>query len=106
VWCGVRETRQPKPPLTAPMLTIAFAPRYELSGWFSQSGIHSSTALVTSCMRRIEFWSLLPSLKAVWTKLPWTRMRSQSAPKWPSTTLPSVGSPSRHMSATPPWLTR
>jgi hypothetical protein len=37
----------------------------------------------------------LSSLNAEWMKLPCTRIRSQSAPKWPSTTLPSVGSPSR-----------
>ncbi len=32
VWCGVRETRQPKPPEIAPTLTIACAPRYAFSG--------------------------------------------------------------------------
>ena len=52
------------------------------------------------------FRERFPSLNAVWMKLPCTRMRSQSAPKCPSTTLPSVGSPSRHMSATPPCETR
>ena len=106
MWCGVRETRQPKPPSIAPTLTIAFAPRYAFAGSSSHVGIHSCTASSTSCARRIEFWSRFPSLNAVWMKFPCTRMRSQSAPKWPSTTLPSVGSPSRHMSATPPCETR
>ena len=32
MWCGVRETRQPKPPSIAPTLTIAFAPRYAFAG--------------------------------------------------------------------------
>ena len=32
MWCGVREARQPKPPSTAPTLTIAFAPRYAVRG--------------------------------------------------------------------------
>ena len=106
MWCGVREARQPKPPSIAPTLTIAFAPRYAFAGSSSQAGIHSSTASSTSRARRIELRSRRPSLKAVWMKSPWTRIRSQSAPKWPSTTLPSVGSPSRHMSATPPCETR
>ena len=57
-------------------------------------------------MRRIEFWPRLPSLKAVWMKLPRVEIRSQSEPKWPSTTFDSVGSPRMHMSATPPWVTR
>ena len=52
-------------------------------------------------MRRIEFWSRLPSLNAVWMKLPCVEIRSQSEPKWPSTTFSSVGSPRMHMSATP-----
>ena len=57
-------------------------------------------------MRRIEFWSRLPSLNAVWMKFPWVDTRSQSEPKCPRTTLPSVGSPRMHMSATPPCVTR
>src|SRR5207237_232274 len=77
VWCGVRETRQPKPPSIAPTLTIAFAPRYAFAGSFSHVGIHSSTASSTSCARRIEFCPRLPSLHAVWMKLPWTRIRRQ-----------------------------
>ena len=32
MWCGVRDTRQPKPPSMAPTLTIAFAPRYAFDG--------------------------------------------------------------------------
>ena len=106
VRCGVRETRQPKPPWIAPTLTIAATPRYAFSGSASQVGIHSSTASITSRMRTIEFRSRLPSENAVWMKLPWVPMRSHSEPKCPSTTLPSVGSPRMHMSATPPWLTR
>ena len=57
-------------------------------------------------MRRIEFWSRLPSLNAVWMKLPLVEMRTHSEPKWPSTSFDSVGSPRMHMSATPPCETR
>ena len=56
-------------------------PAWRSSGVVLPGGVHSSTASVTSCMRRIEFWSRLPSLNAVWMKLPWVRMRSQRAPK-------------------------
>ena len=57
-------------------------------------------------MRRIEFSSRFPSLKAVWMNGPFVEIRSHSEPKWPSTTFDSVGSPRMHMSATPPCETR
>ena len=104
--CGVRETRQPKPPSSALTLTIAFAPRYEFAGSSSQVGIHSSTAPSTSCIRTSEFSSRLPSVNAVWMKFPRVEMRSQSEPKWPRTIFPSVGSPRMQQSAAPPWPTR
>ena len=53
-------------------------------------------------MRTIEFSSVRPSANAVWTNGPRVEIRSQSAPKCPSTTFCSVGSPRMHMSATPP----
>ena len=57
-------------------------------------------------MRTIAFSASLPSVNAVCTNGPCVEIRSQSEPKWPSTTFDSVGSPRMHMSATPPCDTR